>query len=170
MWPGTRNFHCRDCTGTCWHTGIAGSSRGRTGPTCILEGQKRLEEGECSLVISLFSGIRKQLRQLYLLTLNHDIWESLAVFKFRLPKLQPSCPKEVPRMEIITGVKAGIDSPTEKILGSAQESYCQHAGPTLSPAPLHCTAWLSACARRSLRSQNVTLKINPFYTCCRVLL
>lgn len=172
--PGIHNFHCMDCIGTCWHTGISGSSQGHTGPIYILERQKSLEEGECSLVVFLFSGIRKQLRQLHLLTLNHGIWGSLAVFKFRLPhglpKLQPSCPKEVPRMEIITGVKAGIDSPTEKILGSAQESYCQHPRPKLSPAPLHCTAWLSACTRRSLCSKNATLKINPFYMHCHVLL
>lgn len=35
MWPGTRTSRCRDCTGICWHTGIAESSWGRTGLTCI---------------------------------------------------------------------------------------------------------------------------------------
>lgn len=152
MWLDIRSSRCTGCTGICWHTGIAGSSQGRTGLTCILEGQKCLEEGGCSLVVSLFCTIRKRLRQLHLLTLKHNILESLAIFKFHLlhgpPKLWPSCPKEVPRMEIITGVISGVDSPTEKILGFAQESYCQHPGSTLSPAALHCTAWLSVCASK----------------------
>jgi len=51
-------------------------------------------------------------------------------------------------MEITAGAKPGVDSPAEKILGSAQESYCQHPGSTLSPAPLHRTAWLSARASK----------------------
>lgn len=72
-------------------------------------------------------------------------------------------------MEIITGVKPGVDSPTEKILGFAQESYCQHPGSTLSPAALHCAAWLSACASKE-PSKNVKLKINPLYTYSYVLL
>ena len=91
MWLGKRSSRCTDCTGICWHTGIAGSSQGRTGLTCILEGHKCLEEGECYLVVSLFSRIRKLLRHLHLLTLKHDILESLAVLKFHLlhglPKL-----------------------------------------------------------------------------------
>lgn len=45
-WLDRHISHCMGCTGTCWHTGIAESSRGRTGQTGSLEGQKYLEEGE----------------------------------------------------------------------------------------------------------------------------
>lgn len=170
--PGRRSSRCRDRSGICRHTGTAGSSRGRTGLACTLQGQEGLGQGEHCLAVSLFCGIRKLLRHLHLLTLKHDISESAAVVKFRLPhalpKLQPSCPEEVPRMEIITGVKTGADSPTENILGSAQESCCQHPGSALSPAPVS-PAWLGCqCVlAKSLPSQNVTLRINPFhrYSC-----
>lgn len=69
-------------------------------------------------------------------------------------------------MEIITGVKTGVDSPTENILGSVQESFRQHPGSTLSPAWLGCQCMLA----KSPPSQNVTLRINPFYRYSRLAL
>ena len=46
-WLDRHISHCMGCTGTCWHTGIAGSSRGHTGLTGSLEGQKCLLEDQC---------------------------------------------------------------------------------------------------------------------------
>lgn len=62
-------------------------------------------------------------------------------------------------------LKTGVDSPTENILGSAQESCCQHPASTLSPAPVS-PAWLGCqyVLAKSLPSQSMTPRINPFYS------
>lgn len=57
-WLDRHISHCMGCTVTFWHTGIAESSRGHTGPTGSLEGQKCLLEDKCFSLLNVCATLR----------------------------------------------------------------------------------------------------------------